>query len=126
MAVAWIWLENAEETMSFSGVQKDGAFLGGCCDRFSARLPGDGQPLGQDFTTAKAPNEDWLSDLAYAPIGEGWLYPVGRKDLFTAEIVGYALGVRMTTALLSHSLWLAVATHRPARGLSHHSDQGSP
>ena len=47
------------------------------------------------------------------------------RDLFTGEIVGYALGARMTMALVSQSLWRAVSTRRPGPGLIHHSDRGS-
>ncbi len=67
----------------------------------------------QDFATTQAPNEVWLSDLTYIPTGEGWLSLVGHKDLFTGAIVGYARGDRMTTALVSQSLWRAVSTRRP-------------
>jgi putative transposase len=87
-------------------------------------LPVADNLLDQDFTTARAPNEVWLSDLTYIPTGEGWLYLVGHKDLFTGEIVGYAMGERMTTALVSQSLWRAVSTQRPGPGLIHHSDRG--
>jgi putative transposase len=88
-------------------------------------LPVADNLLGQDFTVAQALNEVWLSDLTYIPTEEGWLYLVGHKDLFTGEIVGYALGERMTTALVSQSLWRAVLTKRPGPGLIHHSDRGS-
>jgi len=88
-------------------------------------LPVADNLLGQDFTVAQSPNEVWLSDLTYIPTGEGWLYRVSHKDLFTGEIVGYALGGRMTTALVSQSLWRAVSAKRPGPGLIHHSDRGS-
>lgn len=88
-------------------------------------LPVADNLLGQDFATARAPNEVWLSDLTYIPTQEGWLYLVGHKDLFTGEIVGYAMGERMATALVSQSLWRAVSVQRPGRGLLHHSDRGS-
>jgi putative transposase len=48
-------------------------------------LPVADNLLGQDFTQAQAPHEVWLSDLTYIPTGEGWLYLVGHKDLFTGE-----------------------------------------
>jgi transposase InsO family protein len=35
------------------------------------------------------------------------------------------MGERMTTALVSQSLWRAVSIHRPGMGLLHHSDRGS-
>ena len=80
--------------------------------------------LDQDFT-ATAPNQVWVSDLSYVPTGEGWLYCAAHKDLFNGEIVGYALGSRITTELVSQSLLRSVAARRPARGLVHHSDRGS-
>ena len=80
--------------------------------------------LGQDFT-ATAPNQVWVSDLSYVPTAEGWLYCAAHKDLFNGEIVGYALGSRITTELVSQSLLRSVATRRPPGGLIHHSDRGS-
>ena len=63
--------------------------------------------------------------LTPLPTDEGWLYLAGHKDLFNGEIVGYAMGSRMTKNLVSQSLFKAVATKRPAKGLIHHSDRGS-
>jgi putative transposase len=80
--------------------------------------------LNQQFQIA-APNKVWLSDITYVPTDEGWLYLAGHKDLFTHEIVGYAMGERMTKNLVSQSLFRAVETKRPAKGLMHHSDRGS-
>ncbi len=48
-----------------------------------------------------------------------------HKDLFNGEIVGYALGSRITTELVSQSLLRSVVTRRPPWGLLHHSDRGS-
>jgi len=80
--------------------------------------------LDQDFTV-EAPDEVWVSDITYVSTDEGWLYCAGHKDLFTGEIVGYALGPRITRDLVSKSLIRAVAAKRPPRGLIHHSDRGS-
>ncbi|MBC3911646.1 IS3 family transposase, partial [Undibacterium umbellatum] len=41
------------------------------------------------------------------------------------EIVGYAMGERMTQALTAKALWKAVSNKRPPPGLIHHSDRGS-
>ena len=46
--------------------------------------------LKQTFTPS-APNEVWVTDITYIPTGEGWLYLAGVKDVFTCEIVGYAM-----------------------------------
>ena len=66
-----------------------------------------------------------MSDITYVPTDEGWLYVSAHKDLFTADIVGYAMGERLTRNLVSESLFKAVAAKRPAKGLIHHSDRGS-
>jgi transposase InsO family protein len=80
--------------------------------------------LEQRFAPTK-PNEVWLTDITYIPTGEGWLYLAGVKDVFTCEIVGYAMGERMTQALTAQALWKAARNKRPAPGLIHHSDRGS-
>jgi transposase InsO family protein len=80
--------------------------------------------LGQQFKVT-APNKVWVSDITYVPTDEGWLYVAAHKDLFTADIVGYAMGERLTRNLVSQSLFKAVAAKCPAKGLIHHSDRGS-
>ena len=68
--------------------------------------------LNQQFK-ATTPNEVWVSDITYIPTEEGWLYLAGHKDLCTGEIVGYAMGNRLTKNLVSQSLFRAVAAKRP-------------
>ncbi len=80
--------------------------------------------LEQKFE-ASAPNAVWVSDITYISTEEGWLYLAGHKDIFTGELVGYAMGNRITRNLVSQSLFRAVAAKRPAKGLIHHSDRGS-
>jgi transposase InsO family protein len=80
--------------------------------------------LNQQFETTE-PNKVWVSDITYIPTEEGWLYLAGHKDLFTGEIVGYAMSSRITKNLVSQSLFKAVAAKRPGPGLVHHSDRGS-
>jgi len=80
--------------------------------------------LDQQFTVT-APNKVWVSDITYVPTDEGWLYVAGHKDLFSGNIVGYAMGERLTKNLVSQSLFKALAAKHPADGLIHHSDRGS-
>ena len=80
--------------------------------------------LDQQFLVYE-PNRVWVSDITYVPTDEGWLYLAGHKDLFTSEIVGYAMGERLTRSLVSQSLFRALAAKRPEKGLIHHSDRGS-
>src|SRR5512139_1276582 len=79
--------------------------------------------LNQEFKPT-VPNEIWLSDINYIPTEEGCLYLAGHKDLFTGEVVGYAMGNRITKNLVSQSLFRAMAAKRPGSGLIHHSDRG--
>ena len=88
------------------------------------KLPVAENLLDRQFKVGQ-PNAAWVSDITYVPTDEGWLYLAGHKDLFTAEIVGYAMGERLTRNLVSQSLLRAVAAKRPAKGLMHHSDRGS-
>ena len=87
-------------------------------------LPVAANLLEQQFETA-APNQVWVSDLTYVPTEEGWLYCAAHKDLFHGEIVGYAMGSRITTDLVKQSLLKAVTIKHPPMGLIHHSDRGS-
>lgn len=80
--------------------------------------------LNQKFGASR-PNETWVTDITYVETAEGWLYLAGVKDLHTCELVGHAMGHRMTTKLVGRALFQAVAAKRPAPGLIHHSDRGS-
>lgn len=87
-------------------------------------LPVADNLLDQKFD-ATAPNQVWVTDITYIPTEEGWLYLAGHKDIFTKEVVGYAMDSRMTKDLISRSLFRAIKAKRPDTGLIHHSDRGS-
>ena len=88
------------------------------------KLPVVENLLKQQFKVY-APDKVWVSDITYVPTDEGWLYLAGHKDLFNGEIVGYAMGERLTRNLVGESLLRALSTRRPGTGLLHHSDRGS-
>jgi putative transposase len=90
----------------------------------SHKLPVVENILKQQFEVSE-PNKVWLSDITYIPTDEGWLYLAGHKDLFHGEIVGYAMGERMSRNLVSESLLRAIRSKHPDNGLLHHSDRGS-
>ena len=54
---------------------------------------------------------------------EGWLYLAVVIDLFSRQVVGWAMGKRMTRQLVIDAL--AWFRRRPAEALIFHSDQGS-
>jgi len=64
-----------------------------------------------------APNRAWVSDITYISTDEGWLYLTGIKDLYSGELVGYAMNERMTQSLVAQAFFRAVANKRPAKGL---------
>ena len=80
--------------------------------------------LDQKFD-ANHPNEAWVSDITYIWTMEGWLYLAGVKDLYTKELVGYAINKRMTADLVCRALNMAIKNKRPSQGLIVHSDRGS-
>lgn len=79
--------------------------------------------LGQDFNVEIA-DEVYLTDGSYIWTLEGWLMLVVVLDLCTKEVVGHAMGDRLTSALAQQALSMAYETRRPAPGLILHSDRG--
>lgn len=80
--------------------------------------------LAQDFTTTRR-NEKWVTDTTYIPTREGWLYLVSVMDLFTRQVVGWAMGEQHDAALATAALDMAIRREQPQPGLIVHSDRGS-
>ena len=74
---------------------------------------------------AEYPNQKWVSDITYIPTDEGWLYLAGILDLCGREIVGWAMGERMTKALCIDALNQAKLRRGNPKGVMAHSDRGS-
>ena len=88
-------------------------------------LPVAANLLGRNFTPV-APNQVWTSDITYLwTEQEGWLYLAIVLDLFNREVVGWSLKPRMTTAIVTDALTMALFRRRPEAGVMHHSDRGS-
>jgi len=87
-------------------------------------LPVAANLLQQKFCVS-VPATVWGTDLTYIPTDEGWLYLAGVKDFASREIVGYAMGSRMTTELVQRALRKALQFRKPLPGCIHHSDRGS-
>lgn len=80
--------------------------------------------LSRNFLSA-APNQAWVSDITCIDTDGGWPYLAGVKDLFSGELVGYALSERITKELAMRALFRAVSSKKPLPGLILHSDRGS-
>jgi putative transposase len=80
--------------------------------------------LNQDFE-ATHKNEKWVTDTTYIPTREGWLYLVSVMDLFSRQVVGWAMSEHHDADLATSALDMAIGRVRPAEGLILHSDRGS-
>ena len=80
--------------------------------------------LNRNFDVA-APNKVWTADISYVWTLEGWLYLAIVMDLFSRQIVGWAMDSRMKKQLAIDALAMAYFRRRPDWGLLHHSDRGS-
>lgn len=78
----------------------------------------------QIFETA-TPNTVWVGDITYNWTDEGWLYTAIVKDLCTKDVVGYAMGDRITKELVIKAMEMAIRREKPQEGLIFHSDRGS-
>lgn len=80
--------------------------------------------LNRNFDVT-VPNKVWTADISYVWTLEGWLYLAIIMDLFSRQIVGWAMDKRMKKQLALDALAMAYFRRRPDRGLLHHSDRGS-
>jgi transposase InsO family protein len=72
-----------------------------------------------------APNKVWTADISYVWTFEGWLYLAVVMDLYSRQIVGWAMNKRMKKKLVLDALAMAYWQRKPSKGLLHHSDRGS-
>lgn len=80
--------------------------------------------LDQDFSASR-PNEKWLTDITYIPTATGWLYLAVVLDLYSRQIVGWAMNDSLERHLVIAALQMAIKMRQPPPGLLHHSDRGS-
>jgi putative transposase len=78
----------------------------------------------RQFTQPLA-NRTWTSDITYLWTRQGWAYLAVVLDLHSRRIVGWQLGARLTTDLVSSALERALQTRAVSEGLVLHSDRGT-
>lgn len=88
------------------------------------KLPVAPNLLNRDFEVAE-PNSVWVSDITYVWTREGWLYLATVLDLFSRQVVGWAMSNRITQELVMDAFTMALWRRRPSPGLILHSDRGS-
>lgn len=80
--------------------------------------------LSRHFSPSQ-PNCTWATDITYVATRQGWLYLAVVLDLFSRQVVGWAMGPTIDTHLVLGALDMALKSRKPPRGLLHHSDRGS-
>lgn len=69
-------------------------------------------------------NETWAGDVTYISTKEGWLYLAVVEDLFTREIVGWAMSSENDSRLVVDALQMGLSQCCPGENLVAHSDRG--
>jgi len=82
--------------------------------------------LNRQFTVA-APNQVWVGDITYIDTNEGWLYLAVVVDLFSRQVIGWAMADDLRQELVLDAFQMAWFRRglRPKAGLLFHSDRGS-
>ena len=88
------------------------------------KLPVSPNLLNREFEV-KAPNKVWVSDITYVWTAQGWLYLAIVLDLFSRQIVGWAVSNRINRKLVINAALMAIWQRRPNPGLIFHNDRGS-
>lgn len=80
--------------------------------------------LRRNFSAA-TPDQAWVSDTTFIPTREGWLYLAVILDLYSRQVIGWAMGTKNNTELVHNALILAQFRRKQTDGIIVHSDQGS-
>ncbi len=87
-------------------------------------LPVAPNHLNRQFQAAE-PDRAYVGDITYVATGEGWLYLAVFLDLFSRQVVGWAMSAWMSADLVVDALQMARWRRRPGKGLLVHTDRGS-
>ena len=80
--------------------------------------------LQRDFRVAKQ-DVAWVSDTTFIPTREGWLFLAVVLDLFSRQVIGWAMSQHNDKALVQDALTMAIWRRGKVEGVIVHSDQGS-
>ena len=80
--------------------------------------------LQRDFKPMRE-NQAWVSDTTFIPTRQGWLYLAVVLELFSRQVIGWAMGDQNNTRLVQDALTMAAWRRGQVRDVIVHSDQGS-
>ncbi len=75
--------------------------------------------------TVENPDTAWVSDTTFIGTREGWLYLAVILDLFSRQVIGWAMSKKNNTELVQAALTMAIWRRKQANNVIVHSDQGS-
>jgi len=70
-------------------------------------------------------NQAWVSDTTFIATREGWLYLAVILELFSRQVIGWAMGTNNNADLVQDALTMALWRRGKAKDVIVHSDQGS-
>jgi transposase InsO family protein len=70
-------------------------------------------------------DQAWVSDTTFIPTRQGWLYLAIVLDLYSRQVIGWAMGDKNNAKLVQDALTMAVWRRGKVRDVIVHSDQGS-
>jgi transposase InsO family protein len=79
--------------------------------------------LNREFATDR-PDAAWVADTTFIPTRQGWLYLAIVLDLYSRQIIGWAMSASNNRQLVCDALNMAISHRQPKAGLLHHSDRG--
>lgn len=81
--------------------------------------------LLQRLFTVSQQDEAWVSDTTFIPTREGWLFLAVILDLFSRQVIGWAMSKKNDTQLIQDALTMALWRRGKVKDVIVHSDQGS-
>lgn len=76
-------------------------------------------------TLAIRPDQIWVGDVTYLPVGGRWWFLVTILDQYSRRVLSWRLGSIRDARLTRAAINAAVRRRRPGKGLIFHSDRGS-
>jgi transposase InsO family protein len=80
--------------------------------------------LQRNFRVARQ-DAAWVSDTTFIPTREGWLFLAVVLDLFSRQVIGWAMSKNNDKVLVQDALTMAIWRRGKVEGVIVHSDQGS-
>ncbi len=80
--------------------------------------------LARDFA-ATQPNTKWVTDITYIHTTEGWLYLAVVLDLFSRQVIGWAMQPQQDCDLVLQAVRMAMGQRTTSEAVIVHSDRGA-